>query len=97
MFVTVAKKSEVLSGQGKAINVNGKDIALFNVNGEFFALDNTCLHQGGPLGEGELMDHTVTCPWHGWQYDVSTGKNTVGSAVATFKTKVEAGAVMIEV
>lgn len=52
----------------------GLEIALFKINGEIFALDNRCPHMGGPLGEGEIEDCTLTCPWHGWQFDPKTGK-----------------------
>lgn len=52
----------------------GKDIALFKLNGEIFALDNACPHMGGPLGEGEIEDGVVTCPWHGWQFAIKSGE-----------------------
>ncbi len=55
---------------------------ISNVDGTFYAIHNTCLHRGGPLGEGELKGKVVTCPWHGWQYDVSTGKVALNPAVA---------------
>ncbi|HEV8051992.1 MAG TPA: Rieske (2Fe-2S) protein [Parachlamydiaceae bacterium] len=61
---------------GKAIIVtiaDGMEIALFNVEGKIFALENVCPHMGGPLGEGELKGDVVTCPWHDWQFDVKTG------------------------
>ena len=56
-------------------------LAISNVDGKFYAIDNTCLHRGGPLAQGELKGKTVTCPWHGWQYDVTTGKVTGNPAV----------------
>ena len=52
-------------------------VALFNVDGQFHALEGLCPHQGGPLGKGRLEGHVVTCPWHGWQFDVTTGINLV--------------------
>ena len=55
----------------------GRVIALFNVGGEIFALDGVCPHQGGPLGKGTLRDKIVTCPWHGWQFDVESGINQI--------------------
>jgi nitrite reductase/ring-hydroxylating ferredoxin subunit len=72
-FVKVVAKTELAEGQGRALEVQGKAIALFNVGGTFYAIDNTCKHRGGPLGDGDLEGNTVTCPWHGWQYDVTTG------------------------
>ena len=70
----VAKTNEIEPGQARLVDVQGKSIALFNVEGQFFALDNTCTHTGGPLAEGEISGHEVTCPWHGARFDVWTGK-----------------------
>ena len=53
--------------------MENKYIALFNIEGRFFAINNVCPHRGGPLAEGSLEGPVVTCPWHGWQFDVSTG------------------------
>lgn len=72
-FVRVTGTTDVEPGQGIVVEVNGKTLAVFNVDGVFHAIDNTCIHRGGPLGEGELEGSIVTCPWHGWQYDVTTG------------------------
>jgi nitrite reductase (NADH) small subunit/3-phenylpropionate/trans-cinnamate dioxygenase ferredoxin subunit len=73
-FVTVAKAEEIPPGTGKTVDVNGVWIALFNVDGSFYAMDNTCPHAGGPLGEGHLTSHVVECPWHGWEFNVCTGE-----------------------
>lgn len=73
-FVKVAKTNEIEPGQARLVDVQGKQIALFNVDGEFFALDNTCTHRGGPLAEGAVAGHEVTCPWHGATYDLKTGE-----------------------
>jgi len=72
-FVTVANVNDLKPGEGKVIEANGKTIALFNIDGKFFAIDNTCKHAQGPLGEGTCDGNVVTCPWHGWKYDVTTG------------------------
>ena len=90
-FAKVAKTSEIPPSSGKAFSVNGKAIAVFNVDGAFYAIDNTCLHRGGPLGEGELDGTSVTCPWHGWQYDVTTGKTLQppDQGVEKYEVKVE--------
>ena len=72
-FVKVASTDEVGPGSCKTFDVSGSRIALFNVAGNFYAMDDTCAHRGGPLGEGTLDGAIVTCPWHGWQYDVSSG------------------------
>ncbi len=80
-FLRAAKKDEVPAGTIREFAVDGKTIALANVDGSFHAINNTCLHRGGPLGQGELEGKVVTCPWHGWQYDVTTGKVTMNPSV----------------
>src|SRR3989449_9719950 len=79
-FVKVASCADIPEGTGKTVEVGGKKIAVFNVGGAFYAIDNTCLHRGGPLGEGMLEGTTVTCPWHGWQYDCRTGQNVMSES-----------------
>lgn len=98
IFTKIAEKAELNPGEGKVVEVAGKTLALFNVDGTFYALDNTCLHRGGPLGEGELDDKIVTCPWHGWRWDVTSGANTNNPAVkvACFPVKVEGASVFVE-
>jgi nitrite reductase (NADH) small subunit/3-phenylpropionate/trans-cinnamate dioxygenase ferredoxin subunit len=80
-FLRAAKKDEVPAGTIREFQVNGRSVALANVAGRFFAIDNTCLHRGGPLGQGVLEGQVVTCPWHGWEYDVTSGQNTMNPAV----------------
>lgn len=82
-FVTVAQVADLAPGQGRVIEVAGTSIALFNVGGVFYALDNTCPHRGGPLGEGVVEGDVVTCPWHNWSFRLATGEH-----VATSKIKV---------
>jgi nitrite reductase/ring-hydroxylating ferredoxin subunit len=96
--VKVASKSEVNEGQGKLVNVNGKEITIFNVNGQFFAIDNTCLHRGGSLSEGFLDQSTITCPLHGWQFDVKTGQNTMPGMgkLNSYKVHVEGEDIFVE-
>lgn len=96
--IKVAQKSEVKEGQGKLVGINGKELALFNIKGEFFAIDNTCPHRGGPLAEGWLEENTVTCPLHGWQFDVKTGQNIMPgmSKLTSYKVLVEGEDVFIE-
>ena len=96
--VKVANKSEVKEDQGKLVNVNGKELALFNIKGEFFAIENICPHRGGPLSEGFLEGNNVNCPWHGWQFDVKTGQNIMPGIgkLNTYKVLVEGEEVFIE-
>jgi nitrite reductase (NADH) small subunit len=70
-------------GTGKVVHVGGKVIALFNISGTFHALDNVCTHHGGPLGEGRVNGTVITCPWHGTQFDVTTGQVITGTLPVT--------------
>ena len=76
----------------------GRVVALFSVDNDFYALDGVCPHQGGPLGKGVLNGCVVTCPWHGWQFDVRDGKSQVSQSIqqASFSVKVENGDVYVE-
>lgn len=71
----LATIDEVAPGFGKECVVDGKIIALFNINGEFHAIDGLCAHAGGPLASGTVSGNMVTCPWHGWQYDIPSGQH----------------------
>lgn len=88
-FVKVCKKQDIPAGAGRTVDVKGKPVALFNVDGSYYAISDTCLHRGGPLGEGELEGKTVTCPWHGWRYDVTTGVNELNPSVIVDKYEVK--------
>jgi len=72
-FITVARVDELPPGSARQVTVEGRWVGLFNVDGVFHAVDNLCLHRGGPLCEGSVRGTVVTCPWHGWQFDVSSG------------------------
>jgi nitrite reductase/ring-hydroxylating ferredoxin subunit len=72
-FVKVAKTDEIAFGQAVGVEVNGKGLALFNIDGNFYALDDTCTHKGGPLSEGAIAGEEVTCPWHKAKFNIRTG------------------------
>jgi nitrite reductase (NADH) small subunit len=72
--VTVATTDELDPGDGVAVEVDGEAVALFNIDGEFHAIGNTCPHMGGPLGDGDVTDSTVSCPWHGAEFDATSGE-----------------------
>ena len=97
VFIKVAEVSELAPGAVKEITVNEKTLALCNVDGQFYALDNVCLHRGGPLGQGYIDGNKVECPWHGWQYDVKTGSTVMNpnGKVATYEVKVEGSDVLV--
>jgi nitrite reductase/ring-hydroxylating ferredoxin subunit len=84
-FVRVCKTEDVKAGCGRSIEISGKPLALFNVDGGFYAINDVCGHRGGPLGEGELDGKTVICPWHGWRYNVTTGENELVPDLPTEK------------
>lgn len=97
-FVRVADVAEIRPGTSKlVVGPFDKPMALFNVEGEIFAINAVCPHRGGPLAEGALTRSVVTCPWHGWTFDVRTGQpdHPGGHAVAAYDVKVEAGAVYV--
>ncbi|MBI4163028.1 MAG: Rieske 2Fe-2S domain-containing protein [Candidatus Aenigmarchaeota archaeon] len=98
-LVKVASKNDVKSGEGKTVSAGGKEIALFNIDGQFFAIDNTCAHRGGPLGEGMLEGNVVTCPFHGWKFNVQNGSSVMppGAKVKSFAVKLEGDDIMLEV
>ena len=99
VLTKVAKKSDIPPGTGKVIEVGGKTVAVFNCEGNFYAIDNTCKHRGGPLGEGSLSGTTVTCPWHGWEYDVTSGACQMDPAITVqkFDVKVEGDDILVSV
>ena len=84
----VATKTDIPLGTGKVVEVGGKTIAVFNCEGAFYAIDNTCKHRGGPLGEGSVSGTTVTCPWHGWEYDVRSGECTMDHSITVQRFEV---------
>ena len=73
-FVRTVKLAEVPPGTVRELQVEGKAIAMANIDGRVYAINNTCLHRGGPLGQGLLEGKVLTCPWHGWQFDVTNGR-----------------------
>ena len=98
-LVKVAKRGDIPEGSGKMVDAGGRKIALFNAGGQFFAIDNTCRHRGGPLAEGDLIGTTVVCPWHGWEYNVTNGQSVDDPAlsVACFTVCIEGDDVLIEI
>ena len=98
-FVKVASLNDLTPGAAMKVEVSGKDVALFNVEGTVYALDNTCLHRGGPLGEGMLEGDVVTCPWHMWEYNVRTGEKVgvPSIKVARYDVQVEGNDIKVAV
>jgi 3-phenylpropionate/trans-cinnamate dioxygenase ferredoxin subunit len=99
-FVTIAKTNETEPGRITYHEVDGARIALCNVGGQFYAIDDVCTHDGGPLNQGRLEDHLVECPRHGARFDVTDGRAVVLPAVRPVKTypvRVEGDDVKVEV
>jgi nitrite reductase/ring-hydroxylating ferredoxin subunit len=98
-FTRVATVQEIPAGQAKKVRIGDKDVALFNINGTFFAIDNTCPHRGGPLSEGEIDGQEVTCPWHGARFNLTTGAHLCPPAnrgVIAYKVQVVGDEVQID-
>lgn len=95
--VRVAGAADVPPGEGRVVDVEGRSVALFNVDGRYYAIDNACPHRGGPLGEGDLDGTVVSCPWHAWRWDVTTGANVNNPAVKVgcYAVTEEAGSVYV--
>jgi len=98
-FVTVARVDDVPPGSVRTVRARDEEIALAHVDGEFYATQHACLHLHGPLGEGRVEDHVLTCPWHGWQYDLRTGEHEFDRAIQlrTYEVRVEDGKVQVAV
>lgn len=97
--VTIAEQQTIPPGAAATVDLpDGDQLALFNVDGEFYAINNFCPHKGAPLAEGQLCGYVVECAWHGWQFDVRTGEClTVPDRIRTYKVKYEAGILKIEI
>lgn len=98
-MVKIAQTKDLSPGTGNVFEIDGWSIALFNVEGAFYAIDNTCPHRGGSLGEGKLKGDIVTCPLHGAHFNVKTGAVTFPPArfgVRSFAVKIEGNDVFVD-
>jgi nitrite reductase/ring-hydroxylating ferredoxin subunit len=96
-YVPALAVADLPPGCAAEVTVAGQPVALFNVGGTFHALANRCPHRGGPLGQGFVDGSQVSCPWHNWTFDVTTGANVAGpdQKVARYEVKVEHGQVCV--
>jgi nitrite reductase/ring-hydroxylating ferredoxin subunit len=96
---TVCKAGDVRPGTGLEAVAGDRIVALYNIDGEYFALDGVCPHQGGPLGKGDLQGCIVTCPWHGWQFDVRNGEFQLRKSMLQpkFNTRIVGDEVQVEI
>ena len=97
-WLHVCEASDIAEGRAKMVDAGGDRIAVFRHENRLSAVSNTCRHQGGPLGEGRVINGCIVCPWHGYEYDVLTGcaPSPFTEKVPTFRVKVEAGTVFVD-
>ena len=99
-FVRVATTSEIADQSATCVEVEGKRVAIFNLGGEFYAIDDTCTHRGGPLSEGSVQGEEVECPWHGAHFNIKSGEVTgppAADGVTNYTVRVIGDAIEIEV
>ena len=94
----IAAVSDIPLGEGREFVAGGRIVAVFNVGGAFHAMDGICPHAGGPLAKGSMRGQIVTCPWHGWQFDVASGHHCLNAQLKQpcFPVTVEADSLWIE-
>lgn len=100
MFTKLARQSELPApNEAKEFNCGNKEVCIANINGTYSAMDNICLHQGGPIGQGTIEGGKVVCPWHGWAYDPQTGaaSHNAKAKVAVYPMKIENGDVLVDI
>jgi nitrite reductase/ring-hydroxylating ferredoxin subunit len=99
-YMKVAEAGDLAPGEAKKVEVAGKTIALFNIDGGYHAIDDTCPHRGGPLSEGFIEGDVVTCPWHGAKFRVSSGEvlgPPARTGVSSYRVRVNGSDIEIEV
>jgi nitrite reductase/ring-hydroxylating ferredoxin subunit len=96
-WIDIGAVQDFADGSATELIVAGRVVAVFKLDGTHSALDGICPHQGGPLGKGTLTGCVLTCPWHGWQFDVRDGQSQLSPAVrqTTIETRVEADRVLV--
>lgn len=98
-FVKIATRGDLPGpDQAKEFTIGDKVVCVANVGGSISAMDNVCIHRGGPLGQGLIEGDKIVCPWHGWQYDPKTGAATHNPAakVKVYPMKIEGDDVLVE-
>ena len=97
-FMKVALVSDIAPGKGQISEVRETKGALFKQEGKVYAINNSCIHKQGPLGEGELEGEIVTCPLHGWKYDITSGQCTTNPSakVTCYEVKVDGQDILVK-
>lgn len=98
-LIKLASIQEVPPGRSITVSIaGGEEIAIFNIAEKIYALNNSCPHMGGPLGEGDIEECVVTCPWHGWQFDIKTGAclNMPGEDALSLPIKIQDNEIFLD-
>ena len=97
-FVRFATAEEIPEGRNKSVRIGLRRIAVFNIAGSLFAIEDACAHMKAPLSQGRLTGTNLTCTWHGWEYDIRTGqrKGKEAGCVRTFPVKIESGIILVD-
>jgi nitrite reductase (NADH) small subunit/3-phenylpropionate/trans-cinnamate dioxygenase ferredoxin subunit len=96
--IVVGRVEDVPAGRGATVELaDGTELALYNVGGTFYAVENFCPHRGAPLADGHLCGHVVECDWHGWRFDVRTGEclTRAGATINSYPVVIEDGQIKI--
>ena len=98
-LLRVAGKSDINPGTAKCVEAGGRRLAVFNVDGSYYAIDDSCTHRGGPLSEGAVQGTTVTCPWHGASFDIATGNRLSPPApmnIGSYRVQIDGDDIKVE-
>ena len=97
-MIAIGSTDQVPEGTAREFEISGRRVAVFAIEGSFYALDSRCPHRGGPLAEGLIEGRTVTCPWHGWTFDLQSGQRLNGapSSIGCYRVLATDGELMIE-
>jgi nitrite reductase (NADH) small subunit len=98
-FKTFARTSEIPEGKAKTVNLGTRTVAIFHHQGQFYAIDDMCMHMGASLAAGDVENCVVTCPWHGWQFNIQDGTwvNSPRLKTNAYKVRVQGDEVQLEV
>ena len=99
-WIRIARCHDIPVREGRAVKVGNREIAIFNLEDRFLAVENRCPHKGGPLADGIVSGAAVVCPLHAWKLSLETGRGlnsaSASSCVETFRTRVEHGVILLE-
>lgn len=97
-FRNLARRREIPEGSARAVEVEGRCVAIFNLGGEFFAIDDVCPHRGGSLSRGRVLEgRLISCPLHNWEFDIRTGVMHMAPGVESFAVKLEGEEIWVRV